>query len=73
VTRTKTMPVPKTRPCRRCKAPYPAARAALGYTLCMPCGEKDSRTVRHCIVPLHKSAYTVITDRRDLHRINNKT
>lgn len=65
--------IPKTRPCRRCKAPYPAARAALGYTLCMPCGEKDSRTVRHCIVPLHKSAYTVITDRRDLHRINNKT
>lgn len=47
-------------------------RAKAGYITCLPCGEADARRVKHTIVPMHKSNYVVISDRRDLAGINNK-
>jgi len=38
----------------------------------LTCGEQEARGVKHTVVPMHKSNYTVITDRRDLMGINNK-
>jgi hypothetical protein len=38
----------------------------------MECGEQQARKVKHCIVPMHKSNYIVVTDREDLKGINNK-
>lgn len=58
--------------CRLCDEPINDRRSALGYTTCLHCGEKEARTVKHTVVPMHKSNYTVISDRRDLHGINNK-
>lgn len=49
-----------------------AKRSEAGYRTCLRCGEADARRVRHTIVPMHKSNYVVITDRRDLMGINNK-
>ena len=43
-----------------------------GFITCLRCGEADARKVRHTIVPMHKSNYVVISDRRDLMGINNK-
>jgi len=49
-----------------------AKRVEAGFITCLRCGEADARRVRHTIVPMHKSNYVVITDRRDLMGINNK-
>jgi hypothetical protein len=56
----------------KCGMPIDARRAALGYNICMPCGEQAASQRKHTIVPMHKSNYMVITDRRDLMGINNK-
>lgn len=48
------------------------ARAKLGYTTCLVCGEETARKRKHCIVPMHKSNYMVVTTREDLVGINNK-
>lgn len=58
--------------CDKCSQPVNKYRYEIGYTTCKPCGEAQARQVRHCIVPMHKSNYVVITDRRDLMGINNK-
>ena len=58
--------------CKVCDAPINDRRSALGYTTCLDCGEQQARSVKHTIVPMHKSNYTVISDRRDLMGINNK-
>ncbi len=47
--------------CRR--EEVPPQRAALGYSTCMPCGEREARAVNHCIVPMHKSNYIVVSDK----------
>ena len=49
-------------------------RWELGYRVCLVCGEEQARTARAkwCIAPMHKSNYILITDRRDLHGLNNK-
>lgn len=39
---------------------------------CMACGEKLAKQVKHTIVPMHKSNYTVVTDMEMLIGINNK-
>ena len=49
-----------------------AKRVEAGFITCLRCGEADARKVRHTVVPMHKSNYVVITDRRDLMGINNK-
>jgi hypothetical protein len=38
----------------------------------MPCGEKASKLVTRCVVPMHKSNYVLLTDVSDLKGINNK-
>jgi len=48
--------------CRECGEPVVWARAALGYRTCLACGEAQARTVRHCVVPLPKSNYILVTD-----------
>jgi hypothetical protein len=55
-----------------CGQPISTRRWDIGYKLCLECGEAHARTVKHCIVPLHKSNYIPITDLRDLKGINNK-
>lgn len=52
-----------TMSCTRCGEAINAARYGLGYRTCLPCGERAARTVKHCIVPMHKSNYIVVTDR----------
>lgn len=49
--------------CAMCAASVNPARYEIGYTTCKPCGEKAARKVKHCIVPIHKSSYIVVTDR----------
>jgi ribosomal protein L37AE/L43A len=58
--------------CRHCDELYSTERWRLGYKLCMPCGEKLSRETIRTVVPMHKSNYMPITDKRDLKGINNK-
>lgn len=58
--------------CDQCGAHLNPVRYDLGYTTCMPCGERVARKRRHTIVPMHKSNYIVVTNREDLKGINNK-
>ena len=58
--------------CRKCGDLFPSARARLGYTTCMPCGDKQARLVTFCTVPMNKSNYVVITDKRELTMLNPK-
>lgn len=58
--------------CQHCGDNYPTARANLGYRLCLPCGETAAKQVRHCIVPLNKSNYMLVTDRDTLKQLNPK-
>lgn len=45
-------------------------RYSAGYTCCLTCGEREARNVKHCIVPMHKSNYTVVTDKSLLFQLN---
>jgi len=60
--------------CCWCSDDIEPARWALGYRVCLFCGEEAARLERisWCIAPMHKSNYLLITDRRDLHGLNNK-
>lgn len=60
--------------CVWCGADVHPKRWALGYNLCLVCGEEQARSDRDewCIVPMHKSNYFLCTDRADLKGINNK-
>ena len=59
--------------CVKCQIEEVAAkRVEAGFITCLRCGEVDARKVRHTVVPMHKSNYVVISDRRDLAGINNK-
>lgn len=46
-------------------------RAALGYHTCLPCGERIARKETHCIVPMPKSNYIVVTDPSLLKGLNS--
>ena len=59
--------------CTSCGGNVHQKRIDLGITICMQCGEKLAKQRKHCIVPMHKSNYIVVTDRDDLVRINNKS
>ncbi len=48
--------------CNECGQDFNPLRAALGYKLCLDCGETVARERKHCIVPLPKSNYVVVTD-----------
>ena len=60
--------------CCWCGEDVESRRWGLGYRVCLVCGEEQARAARAtwCIAPMHKSNYILITDRRDLHGLNNK-
>ncbi len=60
--------------CDRCQAPLNRHRYEIGYTTCMPCGEKAAKRRRHTIIPLHKSCYMAVSPEaaRDLVKHLNK-
>jgi hypothetical protein len=60
--------------CVNCDDDIDPRRVALGYGLCLMCGEEAAREERThwTIVPMHKSNYVLLTDRNDLKGINNK-
>ena len=58
--------------CLKCSEEVPDGRIALGYDTCLPCGEVYARKRKHCIVPLNKSNYVVVTDPNTLKQLNPK-
>ena len=60
--------------CIDCGDEYPVARAQAGYKTCLMCGEQYAQQERNlwCVAPMHKSNYTLITNRTDLAGLNNK-
>ena len=49
----------------------PPARGCI-TSLCVSCGEKHAKEKKHCIVPMHKSNYVVVTDKDVLTGVNQK-
>lgn len=49
----------------------PRRAALIGRWICMTCGESMARKVAHCIVPLPKSNYVLITDPSLLKGLNS--
>jgi len=62
----------RTHNCVECGAAVNPARVAIGYNVCLPCGERLARQRVHTIAPLHKSNYMVISNRAELLGLNNK-
>ena len=60
--------------CIWCGADVHKKRWALGYRVCLVCGEEAARIDREdwCVVPMHKSNYFLCTNSEDLKGINNK-
>ena len=52
--------------CIECDDEYPAARHVLGYRLCLLCGEKSAKKVKHTVVPVPKSNYIYAHTREDV-------
>ena len=51
----------------------PVQRHALGYTTCMPCGDKAAKLVPHIVqIPFSKGAYQFIYNPDDLKITNPK-
>jgi hypothetical protein len=57
--------------CRQCGVEMDSRRSMLGYKTCMTCGENEARQVKHCIVPMPKSNYIVVSDVSLLLGLNN--
>ena len=58
--------------CVRCGDDVSAKRYALGYVTCLHCGEREAKQVRHCVVPMNKSNYVVVSDVLILKQLNPK-
>lgn len=58
--------------CRECGDDVDARRIELGYKYCLDCGEARARDVKHCIVPMNKVAYMLVTDMETLKQLNPK-
>jgi hypothetical protein len=58
--------------CSSCGDSYPSRRKALGYSVCLSCGESQARQVKRCTAPLNKSNYVLITNRAELKMLNPK-
>ena len=54
-----------------CLNDVPDGRYALGYIHCLPCGERIAKAVKHCIVPMPKSNYILVTDFELLKGLNS--
>ena len=55
-----------------CGERFSEARFALGYRVCLACGDKQARDRKFTVVPMHKSNYIALFNRNDLQGINNK-
>ncbi len=58
--------------CKLCGNTYDAERLAIGYAICMPCGDDLATKVVRTIAPLNKSNYICITDMAMLKQLNPK-
>lgn len=59
--------------CRWCgHERVPLGREMLGFNTCLDCGERDARKVKHCVVPMNKSNYVMVSDRTLLKQLNPK-
>ena len=54
--------ITKPSTCPTCDNKVDPRRVALGYLHCLECGEAKAKNVKHCIVPMPKSNYIVVTD-----------
>lgn len=62
----------KTHYCINCSEDVNPLRWNLGFKVCLDCGEALARSVKHCIVPMHKSNYVPVYNLADLVGINSK-
>lgn len=62
----------KTPTCSECDATFPIRRYALGYRLCLTCGEREARKTTYPSAPINKSNYVLITNRAQLKQLNPK-
>lgn len=60
----------RTHNCTECGDTVAEARWALGYRECLQCGEYRARQRVHTVVPMAKSNYILVTDRRLLKGLN---
>lgn len=60
--------------CKECGEELNPDRSALGYSVCLFCGEEQARAERlfWCVAPMHKSNYMLFTNPADLIGINQK-
>lgn len=58
--------------CVRCGDDIVSGRASLGFMTCLKCGEREAKRVKHCVVPMNKSNYVVVTDLSLLKQLNPK-
>lgn len=58
--------------CRTCGDDVQPGRSLLGYTTCLTCGDEEARKIKHCVVPMNKSNYTLISNRAELAWLNPK-
>jgi len=60
--------------CKLCGSVYDDARFAIGYTVCMPCGEEiaTKKSKSYTVVPMNKSNYMMVTDMTILKQLNPK-
>lgn len=56
----------------RCGEEIEPQRLAIGKFICLDCGEEQARKQVRCIVPLHKSSYILITDKKQLKELDPK-
>jgi ribosomal protein L37AE/L43A len=60
--------------CKLCGMTYAAERLAIGYAICMPCGDDLATKVntKRTVVPMNKSNYMMVTDMTILKQLNPK-
>jgi hypothetical protein len=57
--------------CWGCGASVDTRRWEIGKRTCMECGEAEARRVKHCVVPMPKSNYILVTDLSLLNGLNS--
>ena len=58
--------------CRKCGDDIATERWRLGFKMCMECGERDAKKVKHTNVPMNKSNYMFVSDMEMLKQLNPK-
>lgn len=60
--------------CKLCGTTYAAERLAIGYAICMPCGDDlaSKANTKRTVVPMNKSNYMMVTDMTILKQLNPK-